>query len=50
MFLDRDIRVACLDGDKLKGNGELSWCGVNDIIGGAQQMERARVGVERCVV
>ena len=30
---------------KLKGNGEVSWCGVNGIIGGVQEMERAREGV-----
>ena len=27
---------------KLKGNGEVSWCGVNDIITGVQEMKRAR--------
>ena len=27
---------------KLKGNGEVSWCGVNGIIAGVQEMERAR--------
>ena len=36
---------------KLKGNGEVPWCGVNT---GVQEMERAREGcghpVERCVV
>ena len=30
---------------KLKGNGEVSWCGVNSIIAGVQEMERAREGV-----
>ena len=38
---------------KLKGNGEVSWCGVSGIIAGVQEMERAREGVaimfERCV-
>ena len=27
---------------KLKGNGKVSWCGVNCIIAGVQEMERAR--------
>ena len=31
---------------KLKGNGEVSWCGVNGIIADVQEMERAREGVE----
>ena len=31
---------------KLKGNGEVSWCGVNGIIGGVQAMERAWEGVD----
>ena len=30
---------------KLKGNGEVSWCGVNNIIAAVQEMERAREGV-----
>ena len=30
---------------KMKGNGEVSWCGVNAIIAGVQDMERAREGV-----
>ena len=30
---------------KLKGNGEVSWCGVNGITAGVQEMERAREGV-----
>ena len=29
---------------KLKGNGEVSWCGVNGIIAGVQEIERAREG------
>ena len=29
----------------LKGNGEASWCGVNGIVAGGQEMERARGGV-----
>ena len=27
---------------KLKGNGEVSWCGVNGTIADVQEMERAR--------
>ena len=30
---------------KLKGNGEVSWCGVNGIIAGVQEIERAREAV-----
>ena len=30
---------------KLKGNGKVSWCGVNGIIATVQEMERAREGV-----
>ena len=30
---------------KLRGNGEVSWCGVNGIIVGAQEVERDREGV-----
>ena len=30
---------------KLKGNGEVSGCGVNGIIAGVQEMERPREGV-----
>ena len=30
---------------KLKREGEVSWCGVNGIISGVQEMERAREGL-----
>ena len=30
---------------KLKGEGEVSWCGANDVIAGVQEMERPREGV-----
>ena len=30
---------------KLKGNGEVSWYGINGIIAGVREMERAREGV-----
>ena len=29
----------------MKGNEEVSWCGVNGIIAGVKEMERARKGV-----
>ena len=29
----------------LKGNGEVSWCGVNGIIASVQEMEKAREGM-----
>ena len=31
---------------KLKGNGEVLWCGINGIIADVQEMERAREGVD----
>ena len=30
---------------KLKGKGEVSWCGINGIIAGFQETERAREGM-----
>ena len=30
---------------KSKGSGEVTWCGVNGIMAGVQEMERARKGV-----
>ena len=30
---------------KLKGNGEVSWCGVNGIIACSQEMEKDKEGV-----
>ena len=33
---------------KLKGNGKVSWCGVNDITTGVQERERAKEGVAQC--
>ena len=44
-FQRRKVRVACLDRDKIEGNGEASWCKVNGISAGVQEMERAREGV-----
>ena len=31
-------KIVWLDGTKLKGNGQVSWCGINDIIAGVQEM------------
>ena len=53
MFSEKgsSFELLALTDTKLKGNGEVSLCGVNDIISGVQEMERARGGrpVERCV-
>ena len=35
-FQRRKVQVSCLDLAKLKGNGEVPWCGVNGIIVGVQ--------------
>ena len=37
--------LPALNETKLKGNGEISWYGVNVIIEGVQEMERAREAV-----
>ena len=34
--------MVCLEGDKMERNGKVSWYGVNGIIAGVQEMERAR--------
>ena len=39
------FELLALTDTKLKGNGEVSWCGVNSIIGCFQEMERTREGV-----
>ena len=46
-FQKGKVLVACLDGDKLKGNGKVSCCGVNGIAG-VQVIERAKEGVAFC--
>ena len=45
VFKERRFELLDLTETKLKGNGEVSWCGVNGIIAGVQEMERARKGV-----
>ena len=41
-FSGRKVLLLTLMETKLKENGEVSWCGVNGIIAGVQEMERAR--------
>ena len=53
VFRKTKFELLDLTETKLKGNGEVSWWGVNGIMASVQEMERARkVGhpVERCVV
>ena len=45
VFKEGKFKMLALTGTKLKGNGEVSWCGVNGIIAGVQEMERAREGL-----
>ena len=40
------FELLALTETKLKGKGEISWCGVKGIIAGVQEMERAREGVD----
>ena len=42
---ERKFQLLALTETKLKGNGEVPWCGVNGINAGVQEMERAREGV-----
>ena len=44
-FKKGKLELLDLTETKLKGKGELSWCEVNGIISGVQEMERAREGV-----
>ena len=41
VFREGQFQLLALMETKLKGNGEVSWCGVKDIIAGLQEMERA---------
>ena len=41
VFKEGKFELLALTKTKLKGKGEVSWCGVNDIIAGVQEMERA---------
>ena len=44
MSLEREFELLVLTETKVKGNGEVSWYGVN-AIAGIQKMEKAREGV-----
>ena len=39
LIRDGKLELLALMETKLKGNGEVSWCGVNGIIAGVQKME-----------
>ena len=41
VFRKGKFELLALNEAKLKGNGEVSWCGVNGIIAGVQEMEKA---------
>ena len=45
VFREGKFEFLVLMETKLKGNGEVSWCGVNGFIASFQEMERAREGV-----
>ena len=45
VFKEGKFELLTLTDMKLKGDGEISWCGVNGIADGVQEMERAREGV-----
>ena len=45
VFREGKFKLFALMEKKLKGNGEVPLCGVNGIIAGIQEMERAREGV-----
>ena len=45
VFRKGKFELLALTETKVKGNGEVSWRGVNGIITGVQEMERAREGV-----
>ena len=45
VFRKRKFELLVLTKTKLKGNGEVSWCGINGIIAGVQEMEKTREGV-----
>ena len=44
VFQEGKFDLLALTETKLKGEGEVSWCGVNGIIAGVQERERARGG------
>ena len=45
VFKEGKFELLALTETKLKGNGEVSWCGVKGINAGVQKTERARGGV-----
>ena len=45
VFREGKIELLALTETKLKGNRGVSWCGVNGIIAGVKEIERAREGV-----
>ena len=44
VFGEGKYELLALTEMKLKGNGEISWCGANGIIAGVQELGRAREG------
>ena len=46
IFQKVKFELLALTETKWKGKGEVSWCGVNGIIAGVQEIERARKGVQ----
>ena len=53
VFREGKVELLALTEMKLKGNREVSWCVVNGIIAGVQEMERAKEWgdhpVEQCL-
>ena len=45
VFIEGKFQLLVLTETELKGNGEVSWSGVNGIIPGVQELERARKSV-----
>ena len=38
VFREKKVELRALTETKLKRNGEVSWCGINGIIAGVQEM------------
>ena len=45
IFKKGKFELLALTETKLKGEGNVLWCGINGIISGVQEMERAMEGV-----
>ena len=45
VFRERKFELLALTEMKLKGNREVSWCGVYGIVAGVREIERAREAV-----